>query len=104
MDYENFFNEEIKTLKDEGLYRTFRAIDRVQNMFPKALETVEGNDREVEIWCSNDYLGMGQHPKVLDAMHEALDSSGAGAGGTRNISGTTHAHVLLEQELAVMQQ
>ena len=64
MDYENFFNEEIKTLKDEGLYRTFRAIDRIQNMFPKALETVEGNDREVEIWCSNDYF----HIIVLENM------------------------------------
>ncbi len=100
MDYENFFNEEIKALKDEGLYRTFRAIDRVQNMFPKALETVEGNDREVEIWCSNDYLNMSQNPEVLDACISVINKLGTGSGGTRNISGTSTYHVKLEQTLA----
>ena len=75
MDYDKFFEEELKTLKDEGLYRTFRSIDRVQNMFPKALETVEGNDREVEIWCSNDYLNMSQNPEVLDSCINVINTT-----------------------------
>ena len=100
MDYDKFFEEELKTLKDEGLYRTFRSIDRVQNMFPKALETVNGNDREVEIWCSNDYLNMSQNPEVLDSCINVINKLGTGSGGTRNISGTSSYHVKLEQTLA----
>ena len=100
MDYDKFFEEELKTLKDEGLYRTFRSIDRVQNMFPKALETVDGNDREVEIWCSNDYLNMSQNPEVLDSCINVINKLGTGSGGTRNISGTSSYHVKLEQTLA----
>ena len=75
LDYDKFFEEELKTLKDEGLYRTFRSIDRVQNMFPKALESVDGNDREVEIWCSNDYLNMSQNPEVLDSCINVINLS-----------------------------
>ena len=100
LDYDEFFEEELKALKDECLYRTFRSIDRVQNMFPKALESVDGNDREVEIWCSNDYLNMSQNPEVLDSCIIVINKLGTGSGGTRNISGTSTYHVKLEQTLA----
>ena len=98
MNYEDFFAEELTRLKDEGNYRHFAELERHNGAFPAA--TCHNGPGEVTIWCSNDYLGMGQNPQVLDAMHEALDRTGAGAGGTRNISGTTHDHVLLEAELA----
>ena len=101
MNFDPIFAQHISALKNEGRYRHFADLERMAGNFPRALwrETAEAEPVEVTIWCGNDYLGMGQHPKVLEAMHEALDRYGAGAGGTRNISGTTHAHVELEEAL-----
>jgi 5-aminolevulinate synthase len=100
MNFDALFNAQLDALKAEGNYRYFAELERQCGKFPKALRHGPDGVREVTVWCSNDYLGMGQHPIVIDAMCEAVRRTGTGAGGTRNISGTNHDHLLLERELA----
>ena len=101
MDYDNALDAALQRLHDEGRYRTFIDIERVRGNFPHAVwKRPDGVRQPITVWCGNDYLGMGQHPAVLAAMHDALDATGAGSGGTRNISGTTVHHKALEVELA----
>ena len=98
MDFDGYFAGELARLKDEGNYRHFAELERHTGSFPAA--TCHNGPGEVKIWCSNDYLGMGQHPDVVRAMTETAQACGTGAGGTRNISGTVHQHIELERELA----
>ncbi|MGR3812961.1 MAG: 5-aminolevulinate synthase [Cognatishimia activa] len=105
MDFSAALDQALTNLHDEGRYRTFIDIERTKGHFPKAIwNKPDGTKQEITVWCGNDYLGMGQHPVVLEAMHEALDATGAGSGGTRNISGTTVYHKRLEAELADLHQ
>jgi len=99
-DYSKCFQDQLDLLEQEGRYRRFVDIERLVGQFPEAEVRYSDTADRIEVWCSNDYLGMGQNPKVLAAMHRVLDLSGAGSGGSRNISGTNHHHVLLERELA----
>ncbi len=101
MDYQSAFRTAVEQVQDEGRYRVFADLRRHRGNFPYATWTTPaGDQRDVVVWCSNDYLGQGQNPVILDAMHRAIDEAGAGSGGTRNISGTTSYHVELESELA----
>ncbi|MFY8141334.1 MAG: 5-aminolevulinate synthase, partial [Caulobacter sp.] len=101
MDYKAAFETAVQQVRSEGRYRVFADLKRHRGAFPRATWTRDdGSEAQIVVWCSNDYLGQGQNPVVLDAMHEAIDATGSGSGGTRNISGTTHFHVELEHELA----
>jgi len=101
MNFDAALDAALARLHDEGRYRTFIEIEREKGHFPHAVWTKpDGSKKDITVWCGNDYLGMGQHPVVLTAMHEALEATGAGSGGTRNISGTTVYHKQLEAEIA----
>ena len=100
MDFDALFNSQLDALKADGNYRIFAELERQCGQFPKARSHDDDAPDQVTVWCSNDYLGMGQHPKVQKAMVDAVLAHGTGAGGTRNISGTNNCHVALEAELA----
>ena len=104
MDFDALFADQLDLLKKEGNYRIFAELERQCGAFPKAKSYDENSPENVTVWCSNDYLGMGQSQIVKDAMKDVIDTNGCGAGGTRNISGTNHHHVLLEKELADLHQ
>ena len=104
MNYNQFFKEELNKLKAEGNYRVFADLEKIAGNFPQALNYKEDNVSEVTVWCSNDYLGMSQKKIVIESMINAIQKVGAGSGGTRNISGTNHYHVLLERELCYLHQ
>ena len=104
MDYKDIFASSLRALRQEGRYRQFADIRRKRGAFPQADHFTDNGVNQIKVWCSNDYLAMGQHPKVTQAMHEAIDTAGAGSGGTRNIAGTTHYHIELEAELADLHQ
>ena len=101
MNYKKFFSDELISLKSQGLYRKFRAINRNKTSFPKATERFEGNEREVEVWCSNDYLNLSQHPEVTKTSVDVINELGTGSGGTRNISGNSKAILNLENEFYI---
>jgi 5-aminolevulinate synthase len=100
MNYDRFFTDALGRLHEERRYRTFADLERIAGRFPHAYWHSPAGRRDVVVWCSNDYLGMGQHPKVIGAMVETATRIGTGAGGTRNIAGTNHPLVQLEHELA----
>ena len=100
MNYEKFFSDELKSLKSQGLYRKFREINRTRSTFPKATERDGDSKRQVEVWCSNDYLNLSQHPAIVSETIKVTQELGTGSGGTRNISGTSSYHADLERTLA----
>ena len=100
MDFDQIFRTQLDALKAEGNYRIFAELERKRGAFPRASRHNDGGVEEITVWCSNDYLGMGQHPDVVKAMVDCVEAHGTGAGGTRNISGNNHMHLLLEAELA----
>lgn len=100
MNYKKYFSDELTSLKSQGLYRKFREINRDKKHFPRATERFEGSERPVEVWCSNDYLNLSQHPEVIKKSVQVIEELGTGSGGTRNISGTSSYHADLEKELA----
>ena len=103
-NYKKIFRESLDNLKKDGNYRIFADLEKIAGNFPQALNYKDNSVSEVTVWCSNDYLGMSQNDIVIKSMIEAIKKVGAGSGGTRNISGTNHYHVLLERELCYLHQ